>query len=273
MDFSRAEKFFVVLVEPKHPGNVGAVARAMGNMGLCDLRLADDRGLNLHQHDEAIARSCNSVDILQNTRVFPTLAEALADSVYVAGTSARRRDNLIPVSPREAAPGLAARTEHGKVGLVFGREDTGLTVEEMARCHVLLKIQTSPKNTSLNLSHAVQLITYEMMLAATNPSLMTTPKPADQVTRDALFAHADRALTAMGAFDPNQLTRKLRYFRQVIDRAQPTKEETHFLHAMFRQVEWLVTRWLNGDPVPPNFVGHRPDASPAFAESEENNEG
>jgi TrmH family RNA methyltransferase len=270
MDFSRVERFFVVLVEPKHPGNIGAVARAMGNMGLSDLRIADDRGLDLHKTDEAIARACDSKDILQNAKICSTLSEALSDSVYVAGTSARRRDNLTPLPPREVAPIVAARAEHGKVGLVFGREDTGLTIEEMMRCHQLIRIPTSPNNTSLNLSHAVQVVTYEVMLAVTNPPLTQTPQPADQVTRDALFAHANRALEAIGAFDPAQLTRKLRYFRQIIDRAQPTKDETHFLHAMFRQMEWLVTRWLKGDPIPPNFIGKLPQESLSVISESEN---
>jgi TrmH family RNA methyltransferase len=259
MDFSRIKQFFVVLVEPKHPGNIGAVARAMGNMGMSDLRIADDHGLNLHQEDEAIARACDSKEILQKVQVFPSLSEALHDSVYVAGTSARRREKLVPLPPREVAPIVAARAEHGKVALVFGREDLGLTVDEMARCHQLIRIPTAPESASLNLSHAVQVIAYEVMLAVTNPPSTETPRPADQVTRDALFTHANRALQAIGAFDPGQASRKLRYFRQVVDRAQPTKNETHFLHAMFRQMEWVVTRWLKGDPVPTNFVGNLPD--------------
>jgi TrmH family RNA methyltransferase len=259
MDFSRLERFFVVLVEPKHPGNIGAVARAMGNMGISDLRIADDRGLNLHQGDEAISRACDSASILHGAQVFPSLSEALHDSVYVAGTSARKRDNLVPLPPREVAPIVAARAEHGKVGLVFGREDTGLTVEEMVRCHQLIRIPTAPQNTSLNLSHAVQVITYEVLLAITNPPTTETPRPANQVTRDALFAHANRALRSIGVFDLGQLPIKLRHFRQVVDRAQPTQNEIHFLHAMFRQMEWIVTRWLKGDPVPPNFVGQLPD--------------
>lgn len=265
MDFSRLSSFFIVLVEPKHPGNIGAVARAMGNMGFTELRIADDRGHNLHQHDEAIARACNSSDILANAKVYPNLPDALADSVYVVGTSARKREGPTPLPPRQIAEDLAGRSFHGKVALVFGREDEGLTIEEVSRCHALIKIQTNPERSSLNLSHAVQLITYEMMLALANPKPAGVPSPADQGTRDALFAHADRTLRAIGAFPPGLMSRKLRYFRQVLDRAQPTKDEIHFLHGMFRQMEWIVSRWLKGEPVPKTFSGALPESLGAIS--------
>jgi tRNA (cytidine32/uridine32-2'-O)-methyltransferase len=258
MDLKVLERFFVVLVAPKHPGNVGAVARAMGNMGLSELRIVDARGaggLGLENHPDALARACDSTDVLERTRTFPDLPSALSGSVYAVGTSARKREGPTPEAPREVAADISARAREGPVALVFGREDDGLTVEEVARCHALIKIPTAPGRSSLNLSHAVQLVTYEVMLAAANPAAASRPAPAPQETRDALFTHAERALKAIGAFPPELFERKLRYFRQVIDRAQPATEEIHFLHGMFRQMEWVVSRWTRGLPPPPTFTG------------------
>lgn len=262
MNLDLLQNFCVVLVLPKHPGNVGAVARAMGTMGFSDLRIVDDRGqggLGLHQKEEAIARACDSADILAQSRTFPDLARALADTTFAVGTSARRRENLTPLSPREVARDVAGKAVHGRVALVFGREDEGLTIEELARCHALVRIPTAPKRSSLNLSHAVQLVAYEVMLAVAQPSEAAMPPPASQEERDALFSHAGRALRAIGAFPPQLMERKLRYLRQVLDRSQPTTSELHFLHGMFRQMEWVVSRWVRGQRPPANWSGGLPE--------------
>lgn len=259
MDLATLRDFFVVLVHPKHPGNVGAVARAMGNMGLFDLRLVEEPGRRLAHEGEAIARSCDSHDILETSRSFATLPEALADSVFAVGTSARPRDHVIPQPPREITQMLAARRELGKIGIVFGREDDGLSVDELARCHALIRIPTHPVRSSLNLSHAVQVVLYELMMAAAQPTAGGLPRPASQQNRDALFTHAERALRSLGAFPQGMIGRKLRYLRQVLDRAQPSDPEVYFLHGMFRQVEWVMGRWFGGLPVPPNFQGCHPD--------------
>jgi TrmH family RNA methyltransferase len=269
MDISSLRDFFVVLVHPKHPGNVGATARAMGNMGLYDLRIVEDRGFALEKTAEAEARACDSTDILANARTFATLGEALADSVFAAGTSARPRDHVTPQAPRQVIEDLAKRRSQGKIGLVFGREDDGLTVEELAHCQALIRIPTNPTRSSLNLSHAVQVVLYELMLVSAAPAASGLPRPASQQNRDALFTHAERSLKSIGAFPREMVPRKLRYLRQVLDRALPSDEEVFFLHGIFRQIEWVMTRWVKGDPVPAGFTGGLPERAPHEAPPED----
>lgn len=142
----------IVLVGSTHPGNIGATARAMKNMGLADLALVNPR----HFPDEqATARASGADDVLAAARVVDTLDEAVADCTWVLGTSARQRSIRWPeFTPREAAEAIHARTNRGTVAVVFGPEKTGLCNEDMDRCAALVCIPTS-EFSSLNLAMAV----------------------------------------------------------------------------------------------------------------------
>ena len=147
----------IILVEPSHPGNIGAVARAMGNMGATDLRLVNPAN---PLHPEAIDRATRAESILRQARTFENLETAIADLERVYGTTARERarhDRVI------ALPELMEEwpTGSGKVGLVFGRESSGLTNQELDLCSRLMRIPTFGEVSSLNLSHAVMVSLYE----------------------------------------------------------------------------------------------------------------
>ena len=155
----------IVLVGTTHPGNIGATARAMKNMGLSDLALVNPRHF---PHEEATARASGATDVLDAARVYATLEEALTDCVYVAGASARSRTiNWPSMGPRDCAERMMLESREGTVAAVFGPEKTGLHNDDLDLCHTLLTIPTDPGFSSLNVAMAVQVFTYELRVAST----------------------------------------------------------------------------------------------------------
>ena len=153
----------IILVGTTHPGNIGAAARAMKNMGLSDLILVNPR---YFPHADATARASGAEDVLDAARVVGSLDEALSDCVYVAGASARSRTIGWPsMAPRACASKLLQESQNGTAAAVFGPEKSGLTNEDIDRCHTLLTIPTEPGFSSLNLAMAVQIISYELRVA------------------------------------------------------------------------------------------------------------
>ena len=153
----------IVLVEPSHPGNIGAVARAMKNMALGTLLLVRPREF---PHPEATARASGADDVLAQARVVPSLAAALEGCGYVAATTARERDQRFRVvDVREAAARIVAEAQRRPAAVVFGTERTGLTNEELQTAHALVRIPASSAYAALNLAMAVQLVAYELFRA------------------------------------------------------------------------------------------------------------
>jgi len=152
----------IILVGTTHPGNIGAVARAMKNMGITDLVLVNPR---YFPHADATARASGAEDILASAVVAESLDQALADCVYAAGASARSRSIDWPcMQPRECAERLVQESAGGNVAVVFGPEKSGLTNEDLDRCNTLLTIPTDPTFSSLNIAMAAQIMCYELHL-------------------------------------------------------------------------------------------------------------
>lgn len=207
----------VVLIHTSHPGNIGAVARAMKNMGLKQLYLVKPKDF---PHERAVWRSASAVDLLDNAVVVDTLEEAVAGCGLVVGTSARGRKIPWPlVNPRECAKRVYPELAQHPVALVFGREDRGLTNEELQCCHLHVNIPASEDYTSLNLAMAVQVITYELRMAQLDGELTTDEMQewdvpfakVDDVER--LFVHLEQTLIEMEFLNlaaPKQLMTRLR---------------------------------------------------------------
>jgi tRNA (cytidine32/uridine32-2'-O)-methyltransferase len=154
----------IVLVATSHPGNIGAAARAMKTMGLRQLVLVAPEAF---PHREAYAMSAGADDVLEAARVVETLDEAIGDCRRVLGCTARRRSVSLPeYDPREAAVQLLAMASEAPVALLFGRERTGLTNEELQRCDAAVHIDADPEYSSLNIAAAVQVLSYELRVAA-----------------------------------------------------------------------------------------------------------
>ena len=154
----------IVLVETSHPGNIGAAARAMKNMGLTELVLVRPR---YFPHPDARARASGAHDVLERARVVERFADAVGDCVLVMGTSARSRAMPWPrLHAREAAAKALSLAAAGNVALVFGPENNGLCSRHLDRCQLLVSIPSDPAFSSLNLGMAVQVMAYELRAAS-----------------------------------------------------------------------------------------------------------
>ncbi len=168
----RLSRIRVVLCRPTHPGNIGAAARAIKTMGLSQLALVEPK---LHPHPESTARASGAVDVLDRARVCATLDEALAGCVLAIGLSARHRELVGKVqSVREASIEAIEHASTGEVAMVFGTETFGLTNDDVGRCQTLAFIPANPDYGSLNLAAAVQIVAYELRMAAGSPDCTTT---------------------------------------------------------------------------------------------------
>jgi len=227
----------IVLVEPQQVDNVGATLRAMRNMGLTRLRLVRPAPFDWERLPIIAHRTKTLVDA---TQVFDNLDDALADTVYVIGSTARPRVARRPVlSPREAAQKALARAVDYPVAFLFGREDNGLPNSAIDRCHALLTIPTDLTYASLNLAQAVMVVAYEARLASLQASSLSTDpttEPATAVETEAMFEKLEAALRAIDFLVSNHTEPTLRALRALILRAEPTAEETALLTAMARAI-------------------------------------
>ncbi|HEX7965439.1 MAG TPA: RNA methyltransferase [Gammaproteobacteria bacterium] len=228
----------IVLVETSHPGNIGAAARAMKTMCLARLVLVSPAE---YPHPDASARASGAVDVLERAAVVKTLDEALAGCTLIAGTSARQRGLGPPVlSPRECMERLQAADAAGQeTALLFGRERTGLTNEELARCHILVNIPSNPEYSSLNIAAAVQVLGYESMLArgATPAAGESEEVPATAEEMEKLYAHIESAALETGFLDPANPKHLMRRIRRLFNRAQPDQNEVHILRGLLTALQ------------------------------------
>ncbi|MEE4360767.1 MAG: RNA methyltransferase [Pseudomonadales bacterium] len=223
-----AARVRMVMVEPTHPGNIGAAARALKNMGFSRLVLVNPLR---YPDPEARFRAASAVDLVDSAQVVGTLAEAVDDCTLVIGTSARNRRVPWPmVDARQAAQRVLAEAPTASVALVFGRESSGLTNEELARCQLHLMIPTDPAYTSLNLSMAMQIVAYELRMAWLDAGARPPEPPWDRpwaqsAAVEHLLAHFERLLAATGFLDgrePGQVLLRLRrlFFRTRLDQVE-----------------------------------------------------
>ena len=227
----------IVLVEPSHPGNVGAAARAMKTMCLDELVLVKPA---CFPHADAQARASGALDVLEHARVVTDLEAAVRGCSMVAGTSARPRDLGPPaLAPRACATRLLQAPADAEVAILFGRERTGLTNEEVERCHFLIHIPANPAYSSLNLAAAVQILAYELLLArhtapVTNDS---DAAPAAVEELEGLYAHLEAAAIASGFLDPAQPKYLMRRLRHLFNRAQPDQREINILRGLLNALQ------------------------------------
>jgi tRNA/rRNA methyltransferase len=227
----------IVLVRPQLGENIGAAARAMLNGGLSDLRLVRPR--EPWPNPRALAASSGADAVVEAARLYPTLADAVADLRLVLATTARPRDIVKPVlGPREAAAAIRATSPGGEgCGVVFGPERTGLDNDEVTFADVVLNVPLNPAYASLNLGQAVMLVAYEWFqsgLAAPAPRRFDRRKPqATKAELGALLAHLEHELDAAGFFLPvAKRPGMLRNLRNVFTRADLTEQEVRTLHGV-----------------------------------------
>ncbi len=241
----------IVLVSPIYGGNVGAVCRAMKNMGLRDLAIAAPRD----DTDWAEARkiATHADDVLTARRLFPRLEDAIADCGLVFGTTARPglyREHAR--TPREWTPRILRAAADTPVALVFGPEDRGLSNEELTPCNHFIRIPSSPEYPSLNLAQSVMIIAYELFVAAGIfvPPVERSPE-ANSEYRERMFAMWERALRAIGFMDAEKSAHMMLGLRRVFARAPLTKADVRIFMGVARQTLWMAERYREAHGAPP----------------------
>jgi len=235
----RLDKIHITLVETTHPGNIGAAARAMKTMGLNRLRLVNPLR---YPNVEATAMASGADDILHQAEVVETFDQALQDCRLIIGASARRRGLSCPeLTPRETATQLLHVAEQAPVALVFGRESSGLSNDELDRCHFMVRIPSNPDYGSLNVAAAVQVLAYELRVAALadqpehDKPAEHLPAPGEEMTL--FYQHLEQVLLDSGFLNPANPRHLMRRLRRLFNRAQPDQNEVNILRGILSALQ------------------------------------
>jgi len=253
------ENLSFVLVETTHAGNIGAAARAMKTMGFSDLRLVRPCK---HLSAESLARASGADDLVRNAQLFDSLEEALHDREQVFGTSARSRKlEWSTLELPDAGAAISAST--AATAIVFGRERSGLSNEELALCHYRLAIPSNPDFSSLNLASAVQVVSYEVRRSSGFDYKTSSTGPRDLDSRPAdtsdtevseelaahealehMFEHLEKVSVTSGFLDPSNPRLLMQRFRRLFQRAPMLKSEVQIVRGFLTAVEKYMARSL-----------------------------
>ncbi|WP_299428928.1 RNA methyltransferase [uncultured Meiothermus sp.] len=236
----------VVLVGSQEPMNIGAAARAIQNFGISDLRLVAPeprvrQDLERRQDGSLAYRlAVHAEEILDHLKVVESLPAAVADARLVVGTTVREREMYTGavVGPKDMAQRVAQVAPQGKVALVFGREASGLTTDEIDLSQLIVRIPTSPKQSSLNLAQAVLLLCYEVFNAALDPPEPARAQLAEQEALEQLFDDLREYIFGIGFTDEKRLPYAVRRFRRLLHKADLTPGEVQFLRGFLHQSRW-----------------------------------
>ena len=226
----------IVLVEPQLGENIGMAARAMANFGLTEMRLVRPR--HNWKHQKTLATAANAAFVVEAAQVFPDLRSAMADLQFVYATTARERGQGKPVvGPQEAGTAMATRLAAGeKIGVLFGRERTGLENDDIAAADEILTFPVNPRHASLNLAQAVLLTGYSYAQAAAMPLPFTrkeTWPPADRETVLSFFDYLEEALEQRGFFRPEHKRPVMsRNLRNIFHRIGMSEQDVRTLRGM-----------------------------------------
>lgn len=223
----------VVLSNTSHPGNIGATARAMKTMGLTRLFLVNPK---VFPSAEATARASGADDVLAAAVVCPDIEAALSGCRLVLGASARSRSIPCPViNPAESAHKAHVESEQSEVALLFGCERSGLSNAEIDCCQYLVQIPANPEYGSLNLAAAVQIISYEILVAHEQPrQVVDVPDyvPANAGEMERFYQHLEETLVGLDFLDPDNPRQLMRRLRRLYNRARPDENEVNILRGM-----------------------------------------
>ncbi len=242
------DNIIIVMDEPKNVVNIAGVIRVMMNMGLNQLHLVKPDEFDPYRI-EGIAH--RSDPIIQATKTFGKLGEAVSSATYILGTSARARSASRNFTrPREAADRLVERAKSGPVAVLFGREDRGLSNEGLDLCSEVAVIPTHPEYSSLNLAQAAMVLCYEIFLAAEAPgaielsegkrSRVTPPATAEDM--EEMYSALRDGLDRIAFFKARQDVSVLRTLRTLIGRAEPTLREARLMRAIGFEIEHYIDR-------------------------------
>ncbi len=235
MDSSRIR---IVLVQPSHPGNIGAVARAMGNMGLHKLYLVAPKE---YPSPEAVARAAAATSVLDDATVCAHLDDAIGDCRWVVGTSARQRAIDWPeMTPRAAMAQAAAESTRHEVAIVFGRESSGLSNGELDRCDMLVRVPVAAEFASLNLAAAVLILAYELRLAGTVAGVTELAAVSESATAEQVqhfYEHLEVVLGEIGFLNAKPPIKLMRRLKALFRRSRLSTEDINILRGILTAVQ------------------------------------
>lgn len=237
----------IVLINTQFPGNIGAIARAMKNMGLSRLYLVNP-GCQLDK--EAYIRATSATNILENAVVADTLSEVISDCTLVVGTSTRDRGMSLPLlTARESGEKIALEAATEQVALVFGQESCGMQGEDLQQCNFHAYIPANPEYSSLNLAAAVQTFCYEIFQA----SSVARTRPRDYVYRypkneemEYFYQHLEQVLTGVNFIIPQHPGQIMQRLRRLFNRARPDEKELNILRGILSAVEKQYNKQSEG---------------------------
>ncbi len=245
IESSLKNKIEFILVEPSHPGNVGASARAIKNMGFDKLCLVNPKSF---PDNEAFFRAKGASNILDNTKVFKTLDEALKDSTLIFGTSARERsipwplrdsDNLTDIILKEIGK------SNSKISILFGREESGLSNEELQKCNYQIKIPSDDSYSSLNLSHAIQIISYELKILFDSSEHIIKQTDVEASTEkevDFLIKHIDEVMKQIDFYDKENPKQVHTRIKKLIKKINLDKMELGIARGFLSKIEEMLNK-------------------------------
>ncbi len=241
----KLENIAIVLVEPQIAENIGSTARAMNNMGLRKLIVVNpgdfDMGVILK------TATHNSIHILEEMEVLDELMDAIGPYNYIVGTTARiGKYRPILTTPRSLAKDLIGISQKNKVAILFGREDRGLTNEQLRYCHTIVNIPTAT-STSLNLAQAVMVISYEIYMTNIDEESVISyvPRLANKFELEEMYEHLKRALIKIGFLDPKNPDHWMWNIRRMLSRYPLQAKEVQIIRGICRQIEWFAENKKN----------------------------
>ena len=232
------ENIRIVLVGTTHPGNIGAVARVMKNMGLNKLKLVSSTGYG--PETEALPMASGAYDIVLNAESFSDLTSALANSLMAVATSARLGGKRTSAkTPGELASVVMDRAKSGEVSIVFGRESRGLTNEEIKLCDHHLIIPSDANFASMNLGQAAAVVCYELFKIASQPVgfQAVSVRPAPIESREQMFGHIERSLLRTGFLPRKNPLRMMRDVRRILNSASIDERDVRIIRGIFRKFD------------------------------------
>lgn len=238
---AKAKNVSIVLYKPKYAGNVGSVARAAKNMGIDKIVVVGNRDLDREAMEQ---RSTHlAADVLDGIVYAESIEEALGDFQYIVGTTARLGKARGPfVSPRAAAKQVADLSQKNKIALLFGPEDTGLANDQLRLCHSVVTIPTSREFTSLNLSQAVMILSYEIFIASSvsGTAAEAAPKLALSSELEGMYQQIKDLLNKIGFLNPENPEYWMLDLRRFFSRAGLLSREVKIIRGICRQIEWYA---------------------------------
>ena len=232
---AKTKNISIVLYKPKYSGNIGSVARAAKNMGISNIVVV---GKTDFDREEMQQRSTHlAADVLDQIQYVKSIGEALGKFNYIVGTTARLGKARGPfIAPRAVAKNIADISQKNKVALLFGPEDTGLANEELRLCHAVVTIPTSREFTSLNLSHAVMILGYEIFTAA-SAAETATPKLALSSELEGMYGQIETLLADIDFINPENPDYWMMHLRRFFSRAGLLSREAGLIRGICRKLE------------------------------------